>query len=79
MKRNIFNLSILSGALFVLGLMLQACGGAHGARISSGPLLVINERSFDAGQVRDKSAVEYTFQVVNQGNQDLEITNVKTT
>ena len=79
MKRIAFNLSMLSGALLVFGLMILACGGTHRAIISAGPLLVINDRSFDAGEVQGKTDVEHTFQVQNQGSQALEITNVKTT
>ena len=46
------------------------------AQTPSGPSMVLPERSFDFTDVEEGKVVEHTFNVLNKGNQPLEIRNV---
>ena len=78
MKRYLFRMSVIF-LVFVLAIMTHSCVRTHVENIPSGPLMVINERSFDSKEVKKGATVEHTFRVFNKGNQALEIKNVKTT
>lgn len=43
----------------------------------NGPRMLIKEREFDFKKVKEGQVIEHTFQVLNQGDQTLEIENVK--
>jgi hypothetical protein len=42
-----------------------------------GPILVIKEDSIDLKEVKEGEVIEHTFQVLNQGDQTLEIKSVR--
>jgi len=42
-----------------------------------GPKMVLKERVFDFKEVKEGEAIEHTFLIFNQGDQPLEIKNVK--
>jgi len=77
MKRIHFRSGVIFFVL-VLGIMTHGCVRTHVENIPFGPLMVINERSFDSKEVQKGVAVEHTFKVFNKGNQVLKINDVKT-
>lgn len=42
-----------------------------------GPKMVLKEREFDCGEVKEGEVIEHTFSVLNQGDEPLEIVRVK--
>ncbi|MBW1786744.1 MAG: DUF1573 domain-containing protein [Deltaproteobacteria bacterium] len=50
----------------------KAVGGASG-----GPKIVITEKVFDFGEVPQGETISHEFKVVNEGNEPLQIKNVK--
>ena len=52
---------------------------AYAETTGSGPVVVINERTFDFKEVKEGASLEHTFSVLNKGDQDLEIKKVKPT
>ena len=46
------------------------------AQQSAGPRIVIEERSFDAMEVKEGALIQHTFTVKNSGNEALEIQKV---
>ena len=72
-QRGYFLIMSLLSILF-FGLSLAA----HAETDASAPLIVINERSFDAKDVEEGVSVEHTYKVLNKGGQPLEINKVKT-
>jgi len=66
--------------VWALGVSLFVClgSGALGWSLESGvPEMVMEERSFNFGRVREGTAVEHTFRVRNKGEGDLRIVRVK--
>jgi len=51
--------------------------GAVGAEQSAGPKMVIKELEYDFKQVKEGDVIEHVFQVLNQGDQVLEIKDVR--
>jgi len=50
---------------------------AYGAQHIPGPRLVLEEKDFDAKEVKEKGFIEHTFKVLNTGDSPLEIKKVK--
>ncbi len=48
-----------------------------GAEDATFPVLVINERLFDAGEVRQGAMIEHNFRVFNTGEAPLQVLNVR--
>ena len=46
-------------------------------KVVKGPILVIKEETVDLKEVKEGEVIEHTFQVLNQGDQTLEIKSVK--
>jgi hypothetical protein len=47
------------------------------AQEHGGPKMVVKERKFDFGEVKEGEIIEHTFQVLNRGDQTLEIEDVR--
>jgi hypothetical protein len=47
------------------------------AQERGGPKMVLKEREFDFGEVKEGEIIEHTFQFFNRGDQTLEIEDVK--
>ena len=67
-------ISICSGVILVLSLFVYPSVSA--AEEISGPRLVIKERIFEHEEVEQGAIIEHTFQVLNEGNETLEIKKV---
>ena len=67
--------------LGITGVILFAffafCGHPGLSEGTSGPRMVLKEQRFDAGEIMQGKLIEHTFTVVNQGDQTLEIKQVK--
>ena len=50
---------------------------AYGAQNITGPKLFLEEKVFDAKEVKDKGFIEHTFKILNKGDSTLEINKVK--
>ena len=69
MKRTLFGAFLLIICLFL-------CIPANLAQQAAGPRIVIEERLFDARQVKEGEVIEHTFTVKNKGKEVLEIRKV---
>ena len=47
------------------------------AQEKMGPKMVLKEREFDFGEVKEGDVLQHSFSVVNRGNEDLRIITVK--
>lgn len=47
------------------------------AKDTSKPILVLEDRIFDAKEVQEGEVIDHSFQVLNSGDSPLEIKNVK--
>jgi hypothetical protein len=70
--RNCLSFFCLTGAI----LLLLPCG-AIGAEQPTGPKMVIKEMEYDFKDVKEGDLIEHAFQVLNQGDQVLEIREVR--
>lgn len=71
MKKTVINIIILS-------LMLLFClNSAISAEETTGPRILIDEKSFDAKDVLQGKTIRHTFKVQNTGDQPLEINKVQ--
>ena len=57
--------------------LICLCAYSAGAQAASGPKMVLKEREFDCGVVKEGETIEHTFSVLNQGDAPLEIVRVK--
>ncbi len=64
--------------LFLVGatLLLLPCG-AIGAEQPNGPKMVMKELEYDFKEVKEGDLIEHVFHVLNQGDQVLEIKEVR--
>ena len=65
----------LAGIIYILIFALS--GASVWAEGPSRPKMVLKERTFDFKQVNEGETLKHTFQVLNQGDEPLEIINVK--
>jgi len=65
----------LSGAVLLI-ICLFLCTPAGLAQQAAGPRIVIEERLFDAREVKEGEVIEHTFTVKNNGKEILEIRKV---
>lgn len=49
----------------------------HAEVAVSGPQIIIDERTFDFGAIKEGVSIEHSFKVLNKGDQVLEIEKVK--
>ena len=47
------------------------------AQEKQGPKMILEEERFDFGEVKEGEVISHSFKVLNQGDQPLEIKNVK--
>jgi len=57
-------------------MIILLCFPARGQEVR-GPKLVLEEREFDFGEVKEGKVVEHTFRLFNKGDQPLKIVRVK--
>ena len=69
MKRSLFE-------VFLMIVCLLICLPATQAQQATGPRITIEEKSFDAKEVKEGELIEHTFTVVNKGDEVLEIRKV---
>jgi hypothetical protein len=62
--------------IFLSVLWLCLCLPPALAQHAAGPKMVIEERSFNAQQVKEGEIIEHTFTVYNKGDESLEIKKV---
>ena len=62
----------------LVAMLLIIWGHLCWAQQIKGPSMVLAENTFDAREVMEGSIIEHSFKVFNQGDSQLEITNVKT-
>ncbi len=67
----------LTLAGLVLFSFFAFCGHPDLSEAAPGPKMVVKERLFDAGKMKQGSLIEHTFTVLNEGDAKLEIINVK--
>ena len=65
---------LYSSFLLMVGLFFFLPAGL--AQQAEGPRIVIEEKSFDAGEIKEGAVIEYTFTVKNRGDEVLEIRKV---
>jgi hypothetical protein len=65
----------LPGIIYIL--IFALCGTFVWAEGPRGPKMVLKERTFDFEQVNEGETLTHIFQVMNAGDQSLEIVNVK--
>jgi hypothetical protein len=53
------------------------CLASEQAPGSPGPRMLMEERAFDFGEVKEGEIVSHTFRILNRGDQPLEVVNVK--
>lgn len=70
MKKQVF-MTIFFTSLICLS-AYSAC-----AQAATGPKMILKEREFDCGEVKEGETIEHTFSVLNQGDAPLEIVRVK--
>ena len=70
MRKHVLLASILTSLVFL-------CAYSAYAQAVLGPKMVLKEREFDCGEVKEGEIIEHTFSVLNQGNETLEIVRVK--
>ena len=70
MRKHVLKAIILSSLVFI-------CAYSAPAQEVLGPKMVLKEREFDCGEVKEGEVIEYTFSVLNQGDETLEIIRVK--
>ena len=70
MKKIMINIMLLSLILFF-------CFNAIPAEKTTGPRILIEEKSFDAKEVMQGKMIRHTFKVQNTGDQPLEINKVQ--
>jgi hypothetical protein len=70
MKKHVLMTIILFSLIFL-------CAYPAPAQADSGPKMVLKEREFDCGEVKEGEVIEHTFSVLNQGDEPLEIVRVK--
>ena len=56
--------------------LLSICGYSAPAQETKGPKMVLKEREFDFKDVKEGKIIRHTFQVLNQGDETLEIKKV---
>jgi Protein of unknown function (DUF1573) len=62
----------------IITLFLILTPGFHVlAQEGTGPVLVLNEKIYDFGEVKQGKVIEHTFRVLNQGDEVLQIIRVK--
>jgi hypothetical protein len=52
-------------------------GFSASAQEKQGPRMILEEERFDSGEVKEGEVISHSFKVLNQGDQPLEIKNVK--
>jgi hypothetical protein len=64
--------------IFLIGaILLLLPWGAIGADQQTGPKMVMKEMAYDFKEVKEGDVIEHVFQVLNQGDQVLEIREVR--
>ena len=62
----------------MISFLLIAVNGQFAlAQETSGPKMILQERLFDFGEVKEGKIIRHTFKVLNQGNESLEIKKVR--
>ena len=57
--------------------LICLCAYSAPAQAAPGPKMVLKEREFDCGEVKEGMVIEHTFSVLNQGDETLEIVRVR--
>ncbi len=70
MRKHVLMAGILTSLIFL-------CAYSAGAQVATGPKMVLKEREFDCGEVKEGEVIEHTFSVLNQGDEPLKIVRVK--
>ena len=68
---------LVRAGLLVMFLTLSLVVGLYAAAADSGPIAVIEEPTFDFKEVKEGTTVHHAFQVMNKGDEVLEIKDVK--
>ena len=75
MEESVMKRSSLSCVLLILSFLVSVLP-IH-AQEEKGPKMVLKEREFDFGEVKEGAVLQHSFSVVNRGNEDLRIISVK--
>ena len=67
----------LTLAGLVLFSFFAFCGHHDPSEAAPGPKMVVKEKFFDAGKMKEGTLIEHTFKVLNEGDAELKITNVR--
>jgi hypothetical protein len=62
------------GTLLIFALII--CNSLGHARQADGPKMVLVEKTYDAGDIKEKEVIEHSFKVLNIGDRDLVIKKV---
>ena len=63
-------------ALMVFCILAFCCSRALADEVS-GPVVKVDNREFDFGEVKEGQSLEHTFKIFNKGDQELEIISVR--